>query len=110
MFASVIKPIILPKFGSLHKKAMSDEGLTECVRLAEALPGIAVKSSFTVNLRKPDPGQLLGDGKVKQLHTRCSLGIQKLEKHTFAQLFATRSRLQPGLAILQRSLPVGKPA
>ena len=69
MFASVIKPIILHKFGSLHKKAMSDEGITECVRLAEALPGIVVKASFTVNLRKPDPGQLLGDGKVKQLYT-----------------------------------------
>lgn len=58
----------------LHPDILSDQnrrdaaaGLEEAVSLAAALPELAVAGQMVVRLQKPQPGYLLGSGKIEEL-------------------------------------------
>ena len=58
----------------LHPDILNDRqrrdasaGLDEAVALAEALPELEVIGALAVRVRKPEPGQLFGSGKVEEL-------------------------------------------
>ena len=61
MRTCIVRPVINKKFINFD--------VTEFTKLAEALPGVGIELEIDVNLKKIDPGKLLGSGKIDNLRT-----------------------------------------
>ena len=61
MRTCIVRPVINKKFINFD--------VTEFTKLAEALPDVVIELEIDVNLKKIDPGKLLGSGKIDNIRT-----------------------------------------
>ena len=88
----------------LHPELLNDRqrrnasfALEEAVSLADALPGFEVQGSEIVRISKPQPGHLVGSGKMEELADRLKASIDVYLNSSSGMLISREDRLNTSL-------------